>query len=721
MYRILKADKDGYVTNKLIFARGSSLTSSIDANVGQAGTIDIYKLYNETPVPSGTSGIEVSRGLIHFDLDPLRAITSSVLNPLDPSFKCLVSMRNVYGGQPVPSNYTLSLYPLAKDWAEGRGTDVIGYRDLDAVNWLTASFDTVAIPVVNPEMAEYQEAVVEVPTLTNTVSIPFVTPFTGVPIAVITDISSSLGVVNAFIGNTTTASTLVVKFSSPFSGSFVYRAVEDITPGLIKTVVRLPRYPGVFANVVVGSVPIVVDNRFSVSYSDFGGNPTDTYASLYETSPDNLTNVYTTITSSSTLLIAGTFSAVISAQVNVLGYRSLDQFYGTNSWTSGGVAAVGVGGDVSGLLADYYTSFLSPTGYVPLEFKQSFARGDEDLLIDVTPVVRLVLSGDLPDYGFRLSFTGSQETDSVTRFVKRFSTRQSRNTNLHPTLIVKYNDTFIDNQTSAFFDYPNKIGTYFTPFGSPTNFTNANGSPVVGSGSLLLELKAQQSQYVTATTYSFSHQATINYTSASWVYFSASFTGSQIAIGGLNQSGSYYADVYLPSNITGLSGVLNASGEATFTTVWKSLDNATIFSTGPSITFRPLASKNNVGSARNYATNIINLKDVYIDSDVARLRVFVLDYDPTLTSFYLPYKGSSKIFKESYWRVIDPYTKETLIPFDTTDKGTAMSADGEGMYFDLYMSDLPVNRPLEIELLFKEFGSNYLVENQGFLFKVVKS
>ena len=530
MYRILKADKDGYVTNKLIFARGSSLTSSIDANVGQAGTIDIYKLYNETPVPSGTSGIEVSRGLIHFDLDPLRAITSSILNPLDPSFKCLVSMRNVYGGQPVPSNYTLSLYPLAKDWAEGRGTDVIGYRDLDAVNWLTAS--------------------------------------------------------------------------------------------------------------------------------------------------------------------------------------------GTNTWTSGGV---GVGGDVSAPLADYYTSFLSPTGYVPLEFKQSFARGDEDLLIDVTPVVRLVLSGDLPDYGFRLSFTGSQETDSVTRFVKRFSTRQSRNTNLHPTLIVKYNDTFIDNQTSAFFDYPNKIGTYFTPFGSPKNFTNANGSPVVGSGSLLLELKAQQSQYVTATTYSFSHQATINYTSASWVYFSASFTGSQIAIGGLNQSGSYYADVYLPSNITGLSGVLNASGEAIFTTVWKSLDNATIFSTGPSITFRPLASKNNVGSARNYATNITNLKDVYIDSDVARLRVFVLDYDPTLTSFYLPYKGSSKIFKESYWRVIDPYTKETLIPFDTTDKGTAMSADGEGMYFDLYMSDLPVNRPLEIELSFKEFGSNYLVENQGFLFKVVKS
>jgi hypothetical protein len=534
MYRILKADKDGYVTNKLIFARGSSLTSSIDANVGQAGTIDIFKLYNETPVPSGTSGIEVSRGLIHFDLDPLRAITSSILNPLDPSFKAYLSMKNVYGGQTVPSNFVLVVNPLGKDFTEGRGNDVIGYRDLDAVNWLTASIDGASI----------------------------------------------------------------------------------------------------------------------------------------------------------------------------------------TTWTSGGII---YGGDTADVNADYYLSGSSILGYVPLSFSQSFARGDEDLFVDVTAAVSAAITGKIPDYGFRIAYSGSQETDAVTRFVKRFSSRQSRNTNLHPTLIVKYNDTFIDNQTSAFFDYPNKIGTYFTPFDSPTNFTNANGSPVVGSGSLFLELKAQQSQYVTATTYSFSHQATINYTSASWVYFSASFTGSQIAIGGLNQSGSYYADVYLPSNITGLSGVLNASGEATFTTVWKSLDNATIFSTGPSITFRPLASKNNVGSARNYATNITNLKDVYIDSDVARLRVFVLDYDPTLTSFYLPYKGSSKIFKESYWRVIDPYTKETLIPFDTTDKGTAMSADGEGMYFDLYMSDLPVNRPLEIELLFKEFGSNYLVENQGFLFKVVKS
>ena len=43
-----------------------------------------------------------------------------------------------------------------------------------------------------------------------------------------------------------------------------------------------------------------------------------------------------------------------------------------------------------------------------------------------------------------------------------------------------------------------------------------------------------------------------------------------------------------------------------------------------------------------------------------------------------------------YWRLIDPYTKEELIPFD--DVGTKLSADGEGMYFDLYMNGLEPER-----------------------------
>lgn len=528
MYRILKADKDSYVTNKIVYSTRPTTSSSTDANVGQAGTIDIFKLYNATSVPSGTSGIELSRGLIHFNLDGLKAITGSILDINDPSFKCYVSMKNVYGGQTVPSNFTLVLYPLAKDWDEGRGNDVIGYRDLDAVNWFTAS--------INP------------------------------------------------------------------------------------TVV---------------------------------------------------------------------------------------------TWTSGGI---GYGADITDINADYYLS-SSLIGNVPLGFSQSFPRGDEDLLIDVTTAVSATLNGDIPDYGFRLSFTGSQESDSVTRFVKRFSSRQSRNTILHPQLIVKYNDSFIDNQAQLFFDYPNKIGFYFYPFEQPTNFLSAS-TYISGSGSLLLELIASQSQYVTTSSYSISHSASILYTSASWAYFSQSFTGSQIQIGGLNQTGSYYADVYLAKNTTGLSGVFKPDGSVDFMPVWKSLDNTVIFATGSSLTFKPLQGYSYIVGNRNYNVNILDLKEQYINTDEVTLHAFTYDFDPTVRSFYLPYRSKAVVIKTMYWRLVDPFSKEIIIPFD--DVGTLMSVDGEGNYFRLYMQDLPINRVLEIELLIKEAnGQTYLIQNQGFKFKVV--
>lgn len=140
MYRLLSASQDAYIQNKLI-----KNVRCTDANTGQAGTLDLFSLYNETYVPavSGTyttsSVRELSRLLIKFDYSELQSLTSSILNINDPSFKVYLSMKDVYGGQTVPSNYTLSAYPLAKDWNEGRGFDVISFRHVDTCNFITAS------------------------------------------------------------------------------------------------------------------------------------------------------------------------------------------------------------------------------------------------------------------------------------------------------------------------------------------------------------------------------------------------------------------------------------------------------------------------------------------------------------------------------------------------------------------------------------------------------
>ena len=45
MYRIIQPTKDAYITNKIV-----GQLRVTDANVGQAGTIDLFKLYDENTI-----------------------------------------------------------------------------------------------------------------------------------------------------------------------------------------------------------------------------------------------------------------------------------------------------------------------------------------------------------------------------------------------------------------------------------------------------------------------------------------------------------------------------------------------------------------------------------------------------------------------------------------------------------------------------------------------
>lgn len=509
MYRILRPTADSYVTNKLILGSRPGSTSSIDANVGMAGTLDLFKLYNETALPSGSSGVELSRILLKFDLTEALPVTAS------SNYRAFLKLSSVYGGQTTPSNFNVTVSPLAKEFSEGVGFDVVAYRDLDAVNWVTASID----------------------------------------------------------GSTVT------------------------------------------------------------------------------------------------------------------------------TWTSGGC---GYGGDITSSSLDYITSLSS--GSVNMVFSQSFASGREDLLINVTPYVSAAINGQLTDHGLRLSFSGSEETDSVTRFVKRFSSRQAKDASKHPALILQYEDAFVDNQADAYLDYPNVIGTYNNPFGEARNFISGS-TFAVGSGSVMLDLVASKSVYVTATTFSITHSASITYYSSSWTYFSQSFTGSQITFNsGANYlTGSYFADVLIDSRATGLSGVANDDGSVNFIPYWRHpLTSSFVYATGSAIILRPsnMALPAFGAPSRNVVVNITNLKPSYQSTDVARMRVFFYDYDSEISAQYVKVPPRPKIYHDVCWSVVDSISQQTIIPFDQTY--TRLSSDGAGMYFDIHMSDLPKETPLAIKLQVQE-------------------
>ena len=136
MYLILSSSKDAYITNKII--QGSFRAT--DSNTGRAGTLDLFKLYDESTIAGESDPIELSRALIKFDLSKLRTLTGSILDINDPSFKCLLSLKSVNGTQTVPRNFSLIAYPLSQSFDEGDGRDVGSFSDLDVCNFVTASY-----------------------------------------------------------------------------------------------------------------------------------------------------------------------------------------------------------------------------------------------------------------------------------------------------------------------------------------------------------------------------------------------------------------------------------------------------------------------------------------------------------------------------------------------------------------------------------------------------
>jgi hypothetical protein len=517
MYRLLPLDKDTYITDKVIAGSGS-----ITSNVGQASSLDLFKIWSQ--VSSGsTPTIELSRILLHVDLDPLRALTGSVMDITDSSFKCYLSLKDIYGGQTTPSNFTLVLNPIggagegyfALDWDEGRGSDIQAFRDLDAANWVTASLS--------------------------------------------------------------------------------------------------------------------------------GGLPT----------------VWA-----------------------VTGANGPDQ--------------------------DYITNY---------QVKQTFLRGDENLLMDVTDIVVNTLNRSLPDSGWRLAYSASHEEDDNSYFVKRFGSRSTTNPLLHPKLIVNFSDALEDDGNQAVFGQTNTIRTYRSVNGRYTNFVSG-GSDITGNDCLKLVLVASKSINTTTSSWQQNFSASITYMTSSVVSYSMTFTGSQATGGNGVLTGYYKASVLLdPQTDVSLSNFMGSDKSVTFKTYWTSLDDTLLYSSGSYLTITLPESGESVVAERNFVVNVTNLKTEYVQSQTARLRVFIQERNTELPAFRLPSLAKSLIFNQMSWRLLNAFSRAVVIPFHST--ATKLSSDGIGMYFDMYMQDLDPQIVYELEFQITENDRDYFIANEGFRFKVI--
>lgn len=122
--------------------RTSSPIRATDANVGFAGTLDLFKLYGENQIVGGeTDLVELSRALIKFEHDSLIPLMSKSLDVADNSLKFFMHLRDMSTGRTTPTNMTMLAIPLSKSFDEGIGRSVSTFNDLDTVNFLTASFN----------------------------------------------------------------------------------------------------------------------------------------------------------------------------------------------------------------------------------------------------------------------------------------------------------------------------------------------------------------------------------------------------------------------------------------------------------------------------------------------------------------------------------------------------------------------------------------------------
>jgi len=501
MYIIATASADTYITNKIV--DGSRVE---DANVGRAGTLDLFKLYDETL--SGSTGyhVELSRILLKFDLERVKELASSSLDLNSSNFRAKIRLLPIESNLPVPRDFTISIFPLAKSFEEGEGRDVSAFSDVGAANYL----------------------------------------------------SSSIG----------------------------------------------------------------------------------------------------------------------------------------STWTISGAYSSGTVGDAG---IDYYASgnLFDGQGLRSLESKQVFIDGNEELFVDVSDVLSATISGIIPDNGFILSFTSSQESDTTTRFVKRFASRHVTQQHLRPRLEVHSDSSIFDAHAGATFDATGTL--YLRNFvgSSQANLLSAS-APIVGN----------QCLHIVLSTGSFSTTVTA----------SQQMVGSNFVTG--SYSGSFYISAQNSSVVSGsltLADHITASGSIVFSEKWKSLDNSVTFvstfltcSLPTRTTFDAVPRQ-----LRMYSTNV---KSKYNVNSLHRVRLFSYDsnYEPSSSRIPKPTVSSTP---ETYFRVKD-IEGNVYVPFERQHNGTRLSSDSSGLFFDLHTDGLPKGRLLTIDYLVIDRGSEYIVEDKNVRFTV---
>lgn len=359
-------------------------------------------------------------------------------------------------------------------------------------------------------------------------------------------------------------------------------------------------------------------------------------------------------------------------------------------WTSPGANKSGSLGEsgidviVSGTLPGQIES-------IPLCSEQLFVSGDEDLKIDVTSFVSASVKSLVVNKGFLVAYSGSYEKDNNSYFVKRFASRNTANTALRPKLVVEYDDSIIDNHGNFIFDYTGSL--YLNNFSrtGPSNIKNADNTDIAVENAMILKIRSGS--------------------------FQKNFSVSQALNGNNRITGLYSSSFALSSYDNEINNALKVNDEIEFKEIWSSVDESVTFL---SSSFKVKKNKRTSFefSERRLFVKTLNLNDRYQASDIVRIRLFIENADREVVFTKGPLEKKSEIFEHVHFSVKDAVSGKVIIPFDTGNKSTKLSADSAGMYYDFYMSSLPRGRAYIFEYLIVQGDINTYVTDAASKFVV---
>jgi hypothetical protein len=377
--------------------------------------------------------------------------------------------------------------------------------------------------------------------------------------------------------------------------------------------------------------------------------------------------------------------------IDVVNFITASTSLSATLWSSQGAAA---GGTLGSPNLDYFTlgNLNDGLGTISLAATQSFETGEEDLDVDVTKIVSGVLSGQLPDAGFRISFIAAQEEDAKTRFVKRFASRNTTNTSKRPELIVTYDDTISDN--TQIFEF-NTSGSIFL-----NSFTRSSPSNLL-SGSSLTALTGQDCIKVKLISGSLSR----------------SFNASQHKIGNTYITGIYSASFLINSYDSDIFPYMTGNNypSLNFGVKWLSNDQTVQFATG-SLTVTPRNTTYFTQSPERYFINIVNMRSFYKFDEKFRFKIFIEDFNREIQYVKTPLENTGIIVEKCFYRVRDFESGDVIIPYH--DPGTKTSNDATTHYFDFYMSSLPRGRTYTFDFKIVNKGQEVAINDVAAKFRV---